>query len=62
MYGGMFGLDFIGDKSPNLGQNKSFKRGQDYVKGETKIGGGKASSSSLCSSFPRLLKLVVEVK
>ena len=31
---------------PNLGKNKAFKWEKDHVKEETKIGGGRASSSS----------------
>ena len=46
-----FVLDLSGEMNPNLGQNKAFKWEKDQVKVETKIGEGKASSSSPCSSF-----------
>ena len=48
--------------NPKIGQNKTFNLEKDYVKGEVKIGGGRASSSPPRSSFTWLLKLVSEVK
>ena len=54
MSGGVFGMGFIREKIPNLGQNNACKRGKDYVKGEDRIGRGDTSSSLTYTSFPCL--------